>query len=379
VNLCFCAQHQIKKRVASRSDASFPVGITSGTCVAISPEVTNITNNNSASDHLQRAHSRKKRLGRKLTEFFISIPWGDWWEEFNLSVDHNGMLRYKTARQFAKAKGRNSAEIELIAYCIGPQPQTLRKHLPWCGDWQQGRCRELCSLDATDATAIAEPAKPFESQLEKLGKAAPFAFRDLLRLDRLAAKIDEAFAGQPILADKPLDGEENKRRLDLYFSLHERLLRLKHRATTAWIRTLGARMKDMEPWFNMAVEMAASGSLNDAVRGGTTTANGESVPVVSDQVLGEVTVQDIQLAKNFREAAWRAGTEPKWLATLTPTDMLLAWSISAKAKLYNMPHGHEGSMRAVEEEANRRRQTGKENAEVAAEQGLGLGDLEHDV
>src|SRR5579859_5441864 len=46
----------------------------------------------------------------------------EWWEEFQTSLDSNGRQRYQNAFQFARAKGENDMEREVIYEMIGPEP-----------------------------------------------------------------------------------------------------------------------------------------------------------------------------------------------------------------------------------------------------------------
>src|SRR5436190_1900639 len=49
--------------------------------------------------------STRKKWEEK--EFYQSIPWAEWWDEFNGAVDKNGRRKYKTVRTFAAAKAKH--------------------------------------------------------------------------------------------------------------------------------------------------------------------------------------------------------------------------------------------------------------------------------
>lgn len=44
------------------------------------------------------------KMGGKSYEYYKSIPWPAWWDEFNSDVQDNGRRKYRTLSQFIHAK-----------------------------------------------------------------------------------------------------------------------------------------------------------------------------------------------------------------------------------------------------------------------------------
>ena len=74
----------------------------------------------------------------------------------------------------------------------------------------------------------------------------------LMRIERLSAKIDIAFAGQPFMPNLPPDAPANLRRCKSYIRLHLRNTELLDRAIRLWMLTFG--MKPEDDWTPVMVE-----------------------------------------------------------------------------------------------------------------------------
>jgi hypothetical protein len=87
---------------------------------------------------------------------------------------------------------------------------------------------------------------------EKLRVVRIQLLRWFARLERLAEKIDEAFAGQPFLSTIAPDAPANSRRFNAYLKEHEQVTKLLCRAVELWMLTYG--MKREDDWIPLAIE-----------------------------------------------------------------------------------------------------------------------------
>jgi hypothetical protein len=92
------------------------------------------------------------------------------------------------------------------------------------------------------------------------------------RIDRLACKIDEAFAGQPFLPNLSADAPANRRRFNAYVEGQRKAIRLLGQAIELWMLTCG--MKKEDDWVPLLIaEMhqnaAAKATQANASQSGT--------------------------------------------------------------------------------------------------------------
>jgi hypothetical protein len=64
------------------------------------------------------------------------------------------------------------------------------------------------------------------------------------RIDRLACKIDEAFAGRPFLPNLSADAPANRRRFNAYVEGQRKAIRLLGQAIELWMLTCGMKRED---------------------------------------------------------------------------------------------------------------------------------------
>jgi hypothetical protein len=78
------------------------------------------------------------------------------------------------------------------------------------------------------------------------------ALRLLLRTERLAQKIDEAFGGQPFFLNLAPTAPANRRRFNAYIELHRKTAKLLFRAVELYQLTCGLKRED--DWVPVVIE-----------------------------------------------------------------------------------------------------------------------------
>ena len=155
--------------------------------------------------------------------FYKSRNWAVLWDEFLTANRNNGHQKYKTAWQFCREKTKGQKERELMFEMIGPRPilePSQRLRAPWLGDWQKLRANTFSNLsDPALLLSVKRVIKERANQLDALRALAPLSVRWMQRAERLAAKVVEAFAGDPFSPRWPPDHPKNIKRCRLYISL----------------------------------------------------------------------------------------------------------------------------------------------------------------
>jgi hypothetical protein len=185
-------------------------------------------------------------------QFYKSRNWAVLWDEFLTANRNNGHLKHRTAWQFCREKTKSQKECELMFEMIGPRPilepgQRLRA--PWLGDWQRLRANTFSNLsDPALLLSVKRAIKERANQLDALRALAPLSVRWMQRAERLAGKVQEAFAGEPFSQKWPPDHPKNIKRCRLYISLLKEAYHLHIKACEAWMRAHGINPDDPSQW-----------------------------------------------------------------------------------------------------------------------------------
>src|ERR1017187_6172007 len=109
--------------------------------------------------YLRARHLFRSMKDNKAIDFFKSCPWDKWWTEFLTARNKNGQMTHLTAFGFAKVKGKNAFERDIIYRAIGAKAtalvsgerkESVRGHeVPYLGDWQLLRAKAYFSDNET--------------------------------------------------------------------------------------------------------------------------------------------------------------------------------------------------------------------------------------
>src|SRR5206468_4333228 len=140
---------------------------------------------------------------------------------------------------------------------IGPRPilePSQRLRAPWLGDWQKLRANTFSNLsDPALLLSVKRAIKERANQLDALRALAPLSVRWMQRAERLAGKVQEAFAGEPFSQRWAPDHPKNIKRCRLYISLLKEAYNLHIKACEAWMQSHGMSPDDTSQWATMAM------------------------------------------------------------------------------------------------------------------------------
>ena len=247
---------------------------------------------------------RSENKNGKAMDFYKSVRWDEWWDEFCTATLPNGRLKYKTAWSFAKAKVKKESQRQLIYEMIGPAPETPKEHwrVPWLGDWQKRRANGFWALDDPAKVAgIKKALKERQDALEAALAIAPLSVQQIQRWIRLTEKIDEAFNGEPFLKEFSANHPKNEARFKAYMQMHTAAARQLRAASEMYLSLHGLNPSEPDKWLATAALAAGAGAYMGAKAGSN------QLPI--SPLAGNLpSPSDIQLARAMRDKAQLYGT-----------------------------------------------------------------------
>ena len=155
------------------------------------------------------------RSGRD-RQYFKSIPWPAWCDEFNSAIDKNGRRRHRTAWGFICAKTKIHWQRTILWEMIGPEPVTAGENeflrVPYLGNWEQRRKDGFYAFeDLTKAKAVQEALKHRHESHEATIVLAPLLAKRMAFWYQVRDQITEGYAGKIFEDNKPVTDGEQKR------------------------------------------------------------------------------------------------------------------------------------------------------------------------
>lgn len=194
-----------------------------------------------------KAKKKPGRPSQNMFNFFSSIDWVAYWEEWLTKVRPDGKPYYRSPLQFAVAKGKNQPEKDFIVWFLGAKGDEDHNHrYPFTTPQDWLKKRETGGWYTDDQ--LKQVSREFaakENALEALREAGnKYILRFFPRLERLAQKLDEAFLGELVLPNN--SWAENLARIRQYFGFYQDLLGMSERAQEMYAKAHGVSLENME-------------------------------------------------------------------------------------------------------------------------------------
>lgn len=260
--------------------------------------------------------------GGKTYEYYKSIAWDEWWDEYNTKQDvSTGRLKYRTINQFIQAKAKVEWQRELLWEMIGPEPklkgdrQQLR--VPYLGDWEKRRTNGFwCFEDHGKVRMVQEAIREKQEGLQATRAIAPLIASRMARWRRIAEVIDQR-CQEILLSEKTVTDQEAKK-LNFYIRMQEKAEAVLQELDNQWMRVFGVNPQDPGvQLLNMAAltgKVAAAAALTGAVAAGGDLNKG-----------------------NGRATLIQDGQEFELPQNVTRESLMLADFLKAHAETYNLP------------------------------------------
>ena len=135
--------------------------------------------------------------GGRTYEFYKSIRWPEYWDEFNTALDpKTNQRKYKTVNQFIQAKCKQEWQRELMWEMIGPEPKLLgnkqQLRVPYLGDWEKRRNNGFwCFEDHGKVRMVQEAIREKQEGLQATRALAPLLASRMARWKKIAEVIDQ--------------------------------------------------------------------------------------------------------------------------------------------------------------------------------------------
>lgn len=235
------------------------------------------------------SEAAKKKIGRPKKEkpdhiadrslvdmrsFFESLDWVELWERWNLDLNDNGFLKYRSIREFSQEIGLNELQKKFLAWYLGPvgedtktakdnaakwafvgAPQdwlTLRKTQGWNNDQNRERYAKL----------VAQKQGALE-KMEEVGSQV--ILRRIYKVMHMAEAVEENFSAGILLPN--FSASRNDERARLFCYLQRQFADLITTYHESWMASLGVNVHQMDALTQMlaAANVAKiSGSSKDS-------------------------------------------------------------------------------------------------------------------
>lgn len=259
-----------------------------------------------------------KRGGRTYA-YYQSIPWPEWWDEFNTALDpKSGRWKYKTLNAFIQTKSKGVQwQKELLWEMIGPEPrlkndkQQLR--VPYLGDWERRRKNGFwCFDDEGKVRMVRQAIQEKHEALHATRALAPLLAARIARWKRIAEIVDQRC--QAVILSEGKIGPKARLRLEFYIQMQQNVENVLADLDRQWMRIFGVNPNDPGRAF---VEMAAIGGKIGAAAALT------GVAAVTGNAAKARLTQD--------------GQEYELPERVTYDSLLMADMLQAHEKTYNIP------------------------------------------
>ncbi|MDP9159274.1 MAG: hypothetical protein M3O09_03470 [Acidobacteriota bacterium] len=192
--------------------------------------------------------------------FYQQCRWDQWFDEFAQARLPNGALRYQSALEFAKAKGKTDEQRRWIFAAIGPQPELnkgQRPEVPWLGDWWKNR-RTGFGLSSDKADSLERVLKERVGALELARVASGFSLAWLRRVEAMIEQLENFFGGQILLPH--LSVKENQARFTFYTKMMSQLHDMMSRASNDFLASNGVHRDNITVLARLEATRVLAGS-----------------------------------------------------------------------------------------------------------------------
>ena len=221
-----------------------------------------------ASHHI-RDNGPKNRALQDMKRFYGSLDLKEMWEEFTGAVASSGKLRYRSARQFANAKGENETQKDFLAWLLGPakprdpvrasiytfaEPYDFDAKRKFGGWFNEENLRAHSKAIRQEMVAL--------DALRAAGNG--ITINSLARMEQLAAQLDTDFGGVFFVDGLSLD--DNVKRASAYIRLHEKILGMIAQAQDLYAKSHGINFADMSGFERLLTAQALALATGDVKR-----------------------------------------------------------------------------------------------------------------
>lgn len=192
---------------------------------------------------------KKHKTGSSLHDYFESLDFISWWEDFTQSFTENGQLKYFSVSAFIKAKTKDVKKREFLWWILGkkvndgeiPRNKDFAKYPQF--DWDAQREKGFWYSNS-NIENIKLAASNKMSSIEEVRAIGKFNLDDMGRIKALCDQLDREFGGRLNLPG--LSAKENVLRLTNYLHLRQTLQSQLHNAQSMFAKTRSVDMDALE-------------------------------------------------------------------------------------------------------------------------------------
>jgi len=239
---------------------------------------------------------------RREREYYHSINWADWWDEFNGARTEGGKRKYLSVGSFIQSKTKVHWQQQMLSHCIGQEPaENTVREVPYLGNWQKIRRNGFYVFDDPAKARAVEIALEQKSELVAATRAlAPMIAKRLAYWYKIKDMITDALVGKLVEEDTyatvKLKGGKSKKvlvetrdsRLDSFFKWQQKAEQMILKLEDQWMKIHGVDPTNPgQNWITMG-ELAGKVGAAAALTGAAASSlpgrpmilqNGEELPL----------------------------------------------------------------------------------------------------
>jgi hypothetical protein len=189
--------------------------------------------------------SKKSKIkkSKSLKDYYDSIDFDVWWDEFFTLHSKNGTLLYPTVWSFVKEKAKSGYHRRFLWWILGPRankPDIKEFSSFRQKDWDSKRERRA----PKETTKITEEINRSFSSLDELRSLGKINLDQIVRIVGLISQLDLEYGGQLNLPN--LSYKLNTHRVSSYLRQREALLDQLHSAQLMFAKTRGVDFANLD-------------------------------------------------------------------------------------------------------------------------------------
>jgi len=140
---------------------------------------------------------------RREREYYHSINWAEWWDEFNGARTEGGKRKYLSVSSFIQSKTKIQWQQQMLLHCIGQEPvENVVREVPYLGNWQKIRRNGFYVFDDPAKARAVEIALEQKAELVAASRSlAPMIAKRLAYWYHIKDMITEALVGKLVEED----------------------------------------------------------------------------------------------------------------------------------------------------------------------------------
>lgn len=259
---------------------------------------------------MKKSKHKTRKPAKSLQDYYESIDFYGWWEDFSLTYSENGQHKYITVHSFIKKKTSDTNKRAFLWWILGPKDGEPRKAeyktFPQF-DWEYKRGVEFwCSNKNIEDIRTA--ASNRASGIDEVKAIGSFNLDSMTRIKMLSDQLDREFGGRLQLPN--LSAKENDIRLNNFLSLRSKLQAMLHSEQMMFAKTRSVDMAQLDALLQVIGPSLIGQVTTDAKLDADTQAKVNAFGSLNQMILQKASDWSLKLPDKDMEDIVRKGSKP---------------------------------------------------------------------